>query len=235
MKAGLTDYGAVMVARMRALRATPLVSVCLVAACAGSAIGVPRAGSASRPVGGGVVVATGHGWTSTGLDGRIPRAGSCHLRAAADGEPLPDPACTPGAVDAAVTDRNTATTVCRRGGYTSSVRPPESLTEPVKRKLLAAYGIPAKRIGDYELDHLVELASGGASDVRNLWPEPDKFQQFHRGSYVRNDKDVVEAYTFHAICDGKVSVTAVQRAMASDWTTAVRTLGLPPIPGDYRG
>lgn len=212
-----------------------LVSVLLVAACSGAVAGLPRVGSASRPSSGGLVVASGHGWTSTGLDGPIPAAGSCHLRTGADGEPLPDPACTPGAVDAAVTDRNAGTTICRRGGYTSSVRPPESLTEPAKKKLLAAYGIPARRIGDYELDHLVELASGGASDVRNLWPEPNTFRRFHRGSYVRNDKDVVEAYTFHAICDGKVTVTAVQKAMASNWTTAVTVLRLPPIPSGYRG
>jgi hypothetical protein len=48
---------------------------------------------------------------------------------------------------------------------------------------------------------------------------------------VHNDKDAVEAYTFHAICAGKVSVTAAQNAMATDWTTAVTVLGLPPIPG----
>src|SRR5205807_8233135 len=99
----------------------------------------------------GIVFAQGHGWTSAGLDGPVPAAGSCHLRQAADGEPLPDPACTPGAIDPAVTDTNTATTVCRKGGYTSSVRPPESLTEPAKKKLLAAYGIPASQISSYEL------------------------------------------------------------------------------------
>ena len=49
------------------------------------------------------------------------------------------------------------------------------------------------------------------------------------------DKDAVEAYTFHAICDHQVTVTAVQNAMATDWTTAVRRLGLPPIPADYHG
>lgn len=181
------------------------------------------------------MVADGHGWTSAGLHGPVPAPGSCHLRTAADGEPLPDPACTPGAVDSAVTDTNTASTVCRKGGYTSSVRPPESLTEPMKRKLLAAYGIPAGQIRRYELDHLIEIADGGASDVRNLWPEPNTFQQFTSSGFVRNDKDTVEAYTYHAICDGKVSVTAVQNAMARDWSTAVAVLGLPSIPAGYRG
>jgi hypothetical protein len=132
----------------------------------------------------GIVVASGHGWTSAGLAGPVPAPGSCHLRTAADGEPLPDPACAPGAVDPAVSDADTATTVCRKGGYTASVRPSEALTEPLKRELLAACGIPAGQISHYELDHLIDLGAGGASDLRNLWPEPNSFQQF-RGQLVR--------------------------------------------------
>lgn len=223
--------------------AVALVSVLALGACRGMTAdaGGSDAGAGSSSQGGGgagsegLVVASGHGWSSDGLDGPMPAPGACHLRTASDGESLPDPSCTPGAVDSAVTDSNIGSTICRSGGYTSSVRPPESLTEPVKRKLLAAYGIPAKQISRYELDHLVELASGGASDVRNLWPEPNTFQLFRGSSYVRNDKDVVEAYTYHAICDHKVTVTAVRKAMAADWTTAVQVLGLPPIPSDYRG
>lgn len=52
---------------------------------------------------------------------------------------------------------------------------------------------------------------------------------------MHNDKDAIEAYTFHAICDRNVSVSAVQDAMATDWTTAVTRLGLQPVPADYQG
>lgn len=216
-------------------RATPLMSLVLLAGCSGlpAVAGGASRGAAARASG--IVVADGHGWTSAGLDGQIPAPGSCRIRTAGDGEPLPDPACTPGAVDAAVTDTDTGTTICRKGGYTSSVRPPESLTEPAKKKLLAAYGIPADQISKYELDHLVDLADGGASDIRNLWPEPNTFEQYKQSAFVHNDKDAVEAYTFHAVCAGKVSVSAVQNAIATDWTTAVAVLGLPPIPDDYKG
>lgn len=86
-----------------------------------------------------------------------------------------------------------------------------------------------------ELDHLIELASGGASDIRNLWPEPNTFRQFKGSAFVGNDKDAVEAYTFHALGDGKVKPAAVQNAMATDWTTIVATLGLAPIPATYQG
>lgn len=208
----------------------------LIAGC-GSVPGYNPSGAASGPTSraSGIVVASGHGWTSAGLSGSIPAPGSCHIRKGANGEPLPDPTCTPGAIDKAVTDVNITSTVCRKGGYTSSVRPPEDLTETVKRKLLAAYGIPASDISKYELDHLVDLAAGGASDVRNLWPEPNTFRQFHASNFVHNDKDEIESYTFHAICQHKVSVTAVQNAMATNWTIAVATLGLPPVPANYTG
>lgn len=185
--------------------------------------------------GSGLVVADGHGWTSDGLDGPMPAAGSCHIGKASDGEPLPDPKCTPGAVDSKVTASDISTTICRKGGYTTSVRPPESLTEPAKKKLLAAYGIPESKISDYELDHLIELNAGGASDLRNLWPEPNTLTEYKGSAFVHNDKDEVEEYTYHAICDGKASVTAVQKAVAANWTTAVSVLGLAPIPTDYQG
>jgi hypothetical protein len=165
----------------------------------------------------------------------MPAPGSCHTRTAADGEPLPDPACTPGAIDAAVTDTNISSTVCRKGGYTSSVRPPETLTNKAKKQLFAAYGIPLSKMGDYELDHFLALNDGGASDVRNLWPEPNTTTLYKPGGFVHNDKDRVEQYTYNAICDHKVTVTAVQKAIDADWTTAVAKLGLPPIPATGRG
>jgi hypothetical protein len=43
---------------------------------------------------------------------------------------LPDPACTPGAVDPRVNQGDLNTTVCARG-YTATVRPPVSVTEPI--------------------------------------------------------------------------------------------------------
>lgn len=183
----------------------------------------------------GVVTADGHGWTESGLSGQAPAPGSCRYRTASNGQPLPDPRCTPGAVDPAVTGRTVDQTICRPGGYTSSVRPPERLTEDAKYAMLRAYGVPEADADRYELDHLVPLSAGGASDLRNLWPEPNVNRQYPATAFVHNDKDAVEAYAFTALCDHQTSVSAVQRAMAADWTTAVATLGLPPIPPGYRG
>ena len=94
-------------------------------------------------------------------------AGQCH---AADGGFLPDHLCTMGAVDPRVTQGNIAATICR-SGYTATVRPPESVTEPIKVERMAAYGISAP-LAMYELDHLIPLELGGASTLTNLWPEP---------------------------------------------------------------
>src|SRR5579884_836504 len=94
-------------------RMTPLLSALLMAGCSGLPASI-GADSGSAPRAGTIIVADGHGWTSSGLDGTIPAPGSCHIRTAADGEPLPDPTCTPGAIDTAVTDTDIATTICRK-------------------------------------------------------------------------------------------------------------------------
>jgi len=184
--------------------------------------------------GSGGPVVTGRGWSGKSVLGPVPAPGSCHLRYAGR-EPLPDPRCTPGAVDWAVTQANLRTTACRKGGYTASVRPPRAVTDAIKRELLAAYGIPVADIGRYELDHLVELSGGGSSDVRNLWPEPNVLYTEQGSSFVRNDKDTVETYLFHAQCAGKATLAAIQHAVSQNWTTAVAVLRLPPIPAGYRG
>jgi hypothetical protein len=182
------------------------------------------------------VTASGHGWTSAGLDGTIPAPGSCHIRFTPEHQPLPDPACTPGAVDSAVSAGNLKDTVCRKGGYTASVRPPVELTEPAKKQIMSAYGIPWAEASKYELDHLVAEAEGGASDIRNLWPQPNTFiaGTASESAYIHNDKDQVETYVFAALCAGKVQLTALQNAMATNWTTAVQTTGLPAIPHGYK-
>ena len=66
------------------------------------------------------VIDTGVGWTSTGLEGPSPSPGTCRYRTAADGYALPDPRCTPGAVNTGVTQGNITTTICS-SGYTAAV------------------------------------------------------------------------------------------------------------------
>jgi hypothetical protein len=159
----------------------------------------------------------------------MPAAGTCQYHTAADGYALPDPMCTPGAINTAVTQANIRSTICS-SGYTSSVRPPESITEPAKYQTMDAYGSP-ESASDYEYDHLVPLELGGSSDVRNLWPEldtgsPSQFDS--TDSYGENAKDGVEDRLNDAVCSGQVTLAATQQAIAANWTTADAVLGVRP-------
>jgi hypothetical protein len=140
-----------------------------------------------------------------------PPAGSCHARGRGPGS-LPDPHCTPGAIDPAVTRRNLDRTICR-SGYSESVRPPESVTETEKRASLRAYG-DRRPLHEYEYDHLVSLELGGArNDPRNLWPEPGASP---------NPKDALENRLHARVCRGKMKLAAAQLAIARDWVAANR-------------
>ncbi|WP_138417442.1 hypothetical protein [Sinomonas gamaensis] len=184
-----------------------------------------------------LVIANGHGWTEAGLDGAMPAPNSCHYGTATNGGQLPDPSCTPGSIDPTVTQSNIDSTLGRSGGYTSSVRPPAAMTDAAKKKVLAAYGIPASQSSRYELDHLVPLCAAGSSNLANLWPEANTFLPGtgSESSVVHNSKDRVEEYVCQAIREHQVQLAAAQKALATDWTAAVQTLGLPSIPDSYKG
>ena len=145
---------------------------------------------------------------------RQPPAGSCH--ASGSGlYSLPDPGCTPGAIDPAVTQANIARTICR-AGYSESVRPSESITEREKVASLRSYG-DHKPLHAYEYDHLVSLELGGApNDARNLWPEPGP---------TPNPKDSLENRLHARVCDHQMTLAAAQLAIARDWVSAYHRFG----------
>ncbi len=136
-----------------------------------------------------------------------PAPGGCHLRGQ-----LPDPACTPGSTNPAVTPATIATTICR-SGWTATVRPPVSYTEDLKRRGMVAYGF-SDPISAHEEDHLIPLELGGApADPWNLWPEPGR---------APNPKDSIESQLRDLVCTGQVPLLKAQLAIAADWTTAVQ-------------
>jgi hypothetical protein len=149
-----------------------------------------------------------------------PPAGSCHAR----GSGLfvePDPRCTPGALDPAVTQATIGSTICR-AGWTSSVRPAESITEPEKFASMRSYGIDG-RASAYEYDHLVPLELGGAlNDPRNLWPEPDYAV---RSGYYANPKDHLELALKGLVCRGRMGLARAQLLIARGWVAAYREYG----------
>ena len=157
-----------------------------------------------------------------------PAAGGCRYRHEG-GQPLPDPACTPGAANPDVTAATLAVTICR-AGYSGGIRPPVSVTGPEKRAGAAAYDYTGP-LHDAEYDHLISLELGGdPNDPRNLWVEPPS--PGHRaGAGPYNPKDTVENHLHAAVCHGMVTLEAAQRAIATDWTVAEAAVGIDrPTP-----
>lgn len=139
--------------------------------------------------------------------------------------PLPDAACTPGVTNPAVTPDTLSTTICKVG-WTSTIRPPVSVTGPEKIASMVAYGAGTDT-SLYEYDHLISLELGGApNDTANLWPEPHSAQVNGQeyGSFV---KDGVENALKRAICDGRLALAQAQEIIAHNWTR-----GLQYVPGD---
>lgn len=158
---------------------------------------------------------TSHSTNSTPATIALPApTARCHVRG--ERGQLPDPSCTPGATNPAVTQATIAETICVQG-WTATVRPPASYTGALKRRQMIDYGFSGSPSA-YEEDHLIPIGLGGnPSDPRNLWPEPG-------GS--PNPKDEVEATATRAVCEGRISLSQAQRLIASDWVSFGRQLGV---------
>ncbi|MDQ6752917.1 MAG: hypothetical protein M3017_05790 [Actinomycetota bacterium] len=148
--------------------------------------------------------------------------GECKVRTvdAAGGDYLPDPACTPGAIDPAVTQDNLASTICK-SGYTTTVRAPVADTDKVKVLSLRQYGqTPAFTT---EFDHELSRSSSAA---------PTQYRTCGRSRTVQeppgttNPKDPVETQLNKAVCSHKIALAAAQNAIAHNWVTAEKDLGL---------
>jgi hypothetical protein len=134
---------------------------------------------------------------------------------------LPDPTCTPGALNPDVTPSTIDTTICV-GGYSGSIRPSSSYTNKLKAKQMIAYGRDGS-LADYEEDHMINLSLGGSpTSVKNLWPQARKGE----AGTTAGDKDAVEFKLYRAVCNGKAGLREAQRALLKDWKTALSSLEL---------
>ncbi|WP_322973288.1 hypothetical protein [Actinacidiphila soli] len=150
---------------------TALLAVLLLAGCtptAGSGANAPS-GKDAAPTGAGAnssrAIAVGAGPQAHYTVQEQPTAGSCHYRYD-HSQPLEDPACTPGAISPAVTQANLTSTICRKGGYTSGIRPSSYVTGKEKALNAKSYGYTGS-MRDAEYDHLL---SGVALKTRCVWP-----------------------------------------------------------------
>jgi len=141
------------------------------------------------------------------------------------GDPLPDPNCTPGAIDPQVTQANIGSTICQ-SGYTASVRPPENITNAEKAASALAYGYNGSfQTGEY--DHLIPLELGGdPNDPANLWVEPNDVPG---ATSTHNSKDVLENQLNSLVCSGQISLFAAQLEISSNWVNTYQTF-VGPLP-----
>jgi len=141
--------------------------------------------------------------------------GSCHYTYIGS-DPLPDPRCTPGAIAPQVTQSNIGSTICSPG-FTSTIRPPESVTEPEKVASAATYGYTGSlHVAEY--DHLVSLELGGdPNDPANLWVEPPDDPN---ATSFANTKDKLENRLNALVCNGRLSLATAQQAIAGNWVWA---------------
>lgn len=140
---------------------------------------------------------------------------SCHT-GTDSGQPLPDPRCTPGALNPAVTQATIGVTICK-SGWTATIRPPVSYTDRLKRQQMPAYGEHGQA-SSVEEDHDVPLAAGGnPTSPANLWPMPIGPAKV---------KDAVELAAQKAVCAGRMSLATVQAGFEHDWVILGRELGV---------
>src|SRR5262245_2760692 len=112
--------------------------------------------------------------------------------------PLPDPSCQPGATYSAVTQSTIGSTICV-SGWTKTIRPSTSYTNPLKVQQIAEYGYSDTSTSDYEEDHLIPLELGGnPTSAKNLWPEPHAAY----GGYMSSNKDTIENKLKKMVCAG---------------------------------
>ncbi len=149
----------------------------------------------------------GQGSNGPGLGQRTKTSG-CQVQG-----PLPDSACTPGAIFAGATKEQICTS-----GYAKSVR---DVPDEEKAQVYAEYGISSHRPGEYEVDHLVSLELGGSNDIANLWPEAAS----PRPGY--HEKDRYENYLHDQVCSGESSLAEAQHRIATDWLRAWTAAGQP--------
>jgi len=146
----------------------------------------------------------------------LPPGKTCTLRMS-DGFPLPDPACTPGAINPTVT-----TEVLQDPNFRTMCIRSQATSEAQKASTYQWYGTPhpTQNTGanqTCELDHLISLELGGADTLDNIWPQcgPDGVALSER--YFKR-KDGVENYLAKQVREGKMTLGDAQRGIAEDWT-----------------
>jgi hypothetical protein len=126
----------------------------------------------------------------------------------AHGYPLPDRHATPGKVARHAPPRK----FCR-SGYSARHR---DVSESLRERVFAEYGISYAKHRHFEVDHLIPLELGGANGIKNLWPEHGR---------IPNPKDGVENRLHNLVCQHHLGVHKARHVIARNWVRAMKRYG----------
>jgi hypothetical protein len=87
----------------------------------------------------------------------------------------------------------------------------------LKRKVFEEYGVTPPQPDAYEVDYLITPELGGATDIRNLWPEP--YEDTVWNAHV---KDQLEDRLHRMVCRGDLDLATAQHDISTDWIAAYR-------------
>lgn len=143
--------------------------------------------------------------------------GSCHFRHAANGMQLPDPSCTPGAINPTVT-----ADVLRDPTFRTGAVRDQLTTAHQKEIVYVWYGVakPAHNSGPgmvCEIDHLVSIGLGGSDALENLWPQcgPADVPVGQREFKI---KDAHAELSLMREIKAGADLPDIQQRIAKDWT-----------------
>jgi hypothetical protein len=122
---------------------------------------------------------------------------------------------TPGAV-VAVTQRE----ICSESSEISAAIP-----LAIKNRVLQLYGVASGQDDAYEVDYLITPELGGATDVRNLWPEP-----YDHTVWNAHVKYRLEDRLHEMVCRGDLDLATAQREISTDWIAAYRKYFHADVP-----
>jgi len=134
-----------------------------------------------------------------------------------NGLPLPDPSCSPGAINPTLT-----LAVLKTKGFTTKCVRDQASSPHEKQQTYTWYKIkkPANNSGSTqtcELDHIISLELGGADTVDNLWPQCGPAKVALNKRYFKQ-KDAVENFLNREVKAGRMKLSDAQQGIAEDWT-----------------
>jgi hypothetical protein len=146
----------------------------------------------------------------------LPPSRSCTPRTS-NGFPVPDPNCTPGAINPTLTIE-----VLRNRSFSTRCVRDVATKEVEKAATYDWYGLqhPSNNSGESqicELDHLISLELGGADTLDNIWPQCGPSDVALPQRFFK-EKDTVENFLAMQVRAGRMDLIDAQKGIATDWT-----------------